>query len=145
MFLPIKLVDVTLPLPAYKTAGAVGFDLYSRIDCEIKPKEIFRIPTNLIVKIPAGHFMLVAARGSTAKNFGLELMGGIGIVDEDFNGPTDEILFQAYNFTDQPVQIKKGDRIGQALIIPYVKGEIVESKENFKEESRGSFGSTGSN
>jgi dUTP pyrophosphatase len=130
-----------LPLPEYHTEGAVAFDLYPREDAVLAPKEKKILPANLIVEVPKGHVLLIVARSSTPKK-GVMLPNSIGVIDEDYHGPKDEIGIFAYNFTDEPVRVKRGDRIAQALIVPIVKAEFDEA-EKIKDESRGGFGSTG--
>ncbi len=66
----------------------------------------------------------------------------IGVIDQDYHGASDEIHLFVYNFTDEPVEVKRGDRLAQALIIPIQKVEFEEVKK-IKDESRGGFGSTG--
>lgn len=142
MNLKIKLIDETLPLPEYKTRGSVAFDLYSRINITVPPKEIRLIPLNVIIGIPDGHFMILAARSSLPIKKGLTCANSIGIVDTDFCGEQDEWRFEAYNFSDSPVTVERGERIAQALLIKFEKAEI--SKVNYTHnESRGGIGSTG--
>ena len=142
MKLKIVRIDKTLPLPEYQTSGAVAFDLYSRVDAMMQPKEKKVIPANFIVEVPEGHALLIAARSSLPKK-GLMLPNSIGVIDQDYNGSADELGIFLYNFTDEPVEIKRGDRLAQALITPIQKVEF-EEVEEIKKESRGGFGSTGS-
>ena len=137
----IKRIDKSLPMPEYQTSGAVAFDLYSRVDLDIPAKSIVYIPLNVIVKVPQGYFLLVAPRSSTHKK-GLMMGNNLGIIDQDFCGEADEIKFIGYNFTDQSVQIKKGDRIAQALLIKIEKCEFAETEQT-SQTSRGGIGSTG--
>lgn len=130
-------------MPAYQTEGAVAFDLYSRETIEIAPKQLVKAPSNLIVEIPKGYGLIIAARSGLAPKKGIALRNGIGVIDQDFHGPQDEIGILLYNFTDAPVTIDRGERIAQALILPIEHAEIEETTENFKTESRGGFGSTG--
>ncbi len=141
MKVKIKLVDKSLPLPQYHTSGAVAFDLYARHDLIIPPKEIARIPTNLIIAVPEGYMLYLKDRSSTAKKKGLIVTAGV--IDQDFHGPEDEILFQVYNFTKQEVLVKKGERIGQGIFIKIDRAEWEEVVEDIKSFSRGGFGSTG--
>lgn len=143
MKVKIKRIDASLPLPAYQTAGAAAFDLYSREDLVIPPKSVTLIPTNIIVEIPKGYMLTVVTRSSTPKKKGLLVPHGIGIIDQDYHGPKDEIMLQVYNFTDQEVSIAKGERVGQAAFVRVDQGEW-EEVEEIKKESRGGFGSTGS-
>ncbi len=141
MHVRIKRIDPTLPLPTYQTNGSVAFDLYSRIDTTVAPKTIVRIPTNIIVQTPEHYMLVVVPRSSTPQRKGLSIPQGIGIVDQDYCGPNDEILLQFYNFTDSSVSIERGERLGQAAFIRIDKAEF--SEEEIAAESRGGYGSTG--
>ncbi len=142
MRIKIKRIDKSLPLPEYQTKGSVAFDLYSRIDMEIKPKEVALIPTNLIIQTPPEYMLVAVPRSSTPKKLGLSIPHGIGIIDQDFCGSKDEIHLQAYNFTDNPVKITKGQRIGQAVFVRIGTAEWEETDE-IESQTRGGFGSTG--
>jgi len=111
MQLQIKRIDTNLPLPKFHTPGSVAFDLYSRVETLITPRSLQLIPSNIIVDIPEGHMLMLAARSSTARKFGLMLANGIGTIDQDFNGEDNEIMISVWNFTDSDVHIKRGDRI----------------------------------
>lgn len=141
MHVRIKRVDLTLPLPAYYTNGSVAFDLYSRIDMTVAAKTIERIPTNIIVQTPTNYMLVVVPRSSTPKRKGLSIPQGIGIVDQDYCGPNDEILLQFYNFTDHPVTVERGERLAQAVFVRIDKAEF--SEEDFSVPDRGGYGSTG--
>jgi dUTP pyrophosphatase len=141
MKIKIIRVDKSLPLPAYQTAGAVAFDMYSRLDAEIAAGAFQLLPSNLIIEVPQGCCLVVAARSSLVKK-GLMKANGVGIVDQDYHGPTDEVGILAYNFTKQSVKVSRGERIAQGLIVPVEKAEWQEV-ENIKSDSRGGFGSTG--
>ncbi len=140
MKVEVKLVDKTLPLPEYKTPGAVGFDLYVRQNELFEPGEIKVVPANVIIAVPKDHFLLVNSRGSTAKKFGLLIIPGI--VDQDFCGDEDEVHIQALNFSKGRVEITRGTRIAQGILVAI-------SKASFQEvgcmvaKSRGMLGTTG--
>lgn len=142
MKIKIVRIDKSLPLPEYKTEGAVAFDFYSREDAIISPKESELLSANFIIEVPKGYALILAARSSLGKKKGLAIRNGIGILDQDYNGPDDEIHMLVYNFTDKPVEIKKGERIAQGLIIPILRAEWKEV-DSIKKVSRGGFGSTG--
>ncbi len=141
MNLRIVRIDKTLPLPEYQTPGSVAFDLYARVDAVIPPREGVILPSNFVIEVPKGYFLMIAARSSLPKK-GLTLANGVGVLDQDYHGPKDEISIFVYNFTNAPVEVKRGDRLAQALIVPIDKAEFDEV-ESIKEESRGGFGSTG--
>lgn len=142
MKIKIKRIDNTLPLPDYQTLGAVAFDMYSREDKIIKPKQVELLPSNLIIQAPPDYFLLVANRSSGPIKKGLMLPHGIGIIDQDFCGPEDEIKIQVYNFTDNDVEVKRGERIAQAVFVKIEKAEWDEV-DQIEKNTRGGFGSTG--
>lgn len=138
----IKRIDSTLPLPNYATKDACCFDLYTRETKIIPPHTIALIPTNIILEVPLGHMLLIAARSSTPKKKGLLVPHGMGIIDRDYHGPNDEIWFQVLNFTDNEVIVEKGERVAQGCLVPVPQVEFNEVLE-MKKVSRGGFGSTG--
>ena len=141
MKLKIKRFDKSLPLPVHKTKGAVAVDLSSRVDIEIKSKEITFIPMNVALKIPDGYFVLLAARSSTHK-MGLMPINGIGVIDRDYCGDNDEYNFLVQNFTDKTVKVEKGTRLCQLLLIKCENFEF-EEVEQLDSVDRGGFGTTG--
>jgi len=139
----IARIDPTIPLPAYQTAGAVAFDLSPRVDATIAPGEVVILPANCIVEVPKGYVLLVTGRSSLVKR-GLVLANSIGVVDQDYHGPKDELGLQLRNITDQPVTVKRGDRLAQGFFVPVERAEWQELRlEEVTAASRGGFGSTG--
>ncbi len=141
MNIKIKRFDKDLPLPKYKSKGAVALDLYAREDTTIKPGEVKLIPLNVAIEIPKGYFILLANRSSTYK-LGITCVNGIGVGDHDYCGDNDEYMFPALNFTNKLVTIEKGTRCCQMLILP-VANVNVQEVEKLKNRDRGGFGSTG--
>lgn len=129
-------------LPAYQTTGAAGFDLAASVAMTVQPGEVTLVPTGLVIEVPAGHLLGVFARSSTPLKRGLMVANGVGIVDSDYCGPTDEIKIEVFNFTSSPVEIRPGDRLAQGVIMPYVRAEWTESSTPAR-AARGGFGSTG--
>jgi dUTP pyrophosphatase len=142
MVVNIKRIDRELPLPAYETAGAAGFDFLAREEKTINPQQIMLIPGNVIVETPSNYMLAVVSRSSTPKKRGLMLPHGLGIIDSDYRGPDDEIWIQVYNFTDKPVVVHRGDKIAQGIFIPVVQAAWREVDE-VNSPTRGGRGSTG--
>lgn len=142
MKITVSRIDKALPLPQYHSAGAAAFDLYSRLDMTVEPGTIALVPTNLVIATPPEHLLLVTLRSSTPRRKGLSHPAGIGVVDSDYRGPTDEVMVQVQNISAMPVKIERGERIGQAMIIatPRLQFEEIETP---MAPSRGGFGSTG--
>lgn len=136
----IKRFDKNLPLPAYKTPGAAGFDLSARERMLIRAHEVGSVPLNVAAHPPQGYFTLLAERSSLHKH-GLMSVGG-GVIDEDYSGNDDEYHAVLYNFTHTDVVVEKGDRIMQGLFLPTMQATFEEVDE-MKNKTRGGFGSTG--
>jgi dUTP pyrophosphatase len=131
-----------VPLPSYQTAGAAGFDLASSADLTVEPGQIVLVPTGLVIEVPAGHCLGIFARSSTPLKRGLVVANGVGVVDSDYCGPADEIRIQVLNVTQAPVEIRRGDRLAQGIILPFVRADWDEQDAPDR-PTRGGFGSTG--
>jgi dUTP pyrophosphatase len=143
--LPVRLrrLDPSVPLPAYQTPGAAGFDFAASTDVTIAPGTIALVPTGLVIQVPPGHFLGIFARSSTPLKKGLMVANGVGVIDQDYCGPADEVKIQVLNFTAAPVQVAKGDRIAQGLFIPVTRADWQEANSDLRDGSRGGFGATG--
>ena len=142
MLLRIKRLDPAIALPAPASAGAAGFDLASAVDVEIPPRQIRLVGTGLVIAVPEGHFLGIFARSSTPLKRGLVVANGVGVVDADYCGPADEVKVQLLNVTDQPVSVRRGDRLAQGIVLPAPRIEWKEVAE-MPAPTRGGFGSTG--
>ena len=138
----IKKLDAGVPLPQYHTSESAAFALAANQDAEILPGQTVKVSTGLVIEAPPGHFLMIAARSSLGLKKGLKLLNGIGVVDRDYAGPNDEIHLLLHNFTGQPVEIKKGDRLAQGMFIRVDQVEWEEVDE-VRPQDRGGYGSTG--
>jgi dUTP diphosphatase len=138
----IRRLDPSVELPAYGTDGSAAFDLAASETTVIAPGEVRLVPTGLVIEVPAGMFLGVFARSSTPLKRGLMVANGVGVVDSDYCGPTDEVKIPTLNFTSAPVQVSKGDRIAQGILLPSPRVEWDEVGE-LATTSRGGFGGTG--
>jgi dUTP pyrophosphatase len=139
----IHRLSTALSLPKYETAGAAGIDLAASADAIVPPGGIALIPTGLVIEVPPGHFLGIFARSSTPLKRGLMVANGVGVIDEDYCGPADEIRIQVFNFTASPVEVKRGDRLAQGLFLPVTRVEWQETEGAPRDGSRGGFGATG--
>jgi len=142
MNVSIKRVDTSLPLPEYKTPGSVAFDLYTRVDADVPPHGYTLVPTNVVIATPPGYMLMLAARSSSAKNKGLNMRNGVGIIDQDYSGEEDEVHIMLQNLTDTPVHVEKGERLAQGMFVKIETATWTET-DSMKETNRGGFGSTG--
>ena len=142
MRLKIRRLDPTVPLPAYGTDEAAGFDLAAAHDLRVAPGKIALVRTGLVIEVPTGHFLGIFARSSTPLKRGLIVANGVGVVDSDYSGPNDEVMVQVLNFTAAEVQISRGDRIAQGIVLPAPRVTWQEVTE-IRDTTRGGFGATG--
>lgn len=142
MRLKIKRLDPAVGLPEPASPRAAGFDLASAVDIEIPPRSIRLVGTGLVIAVPDGHFLGIFARSSTPLKRGLMVANGVGVIDPDYCGPTDEVKIQVLNFTDAPVHLKRGDRIAQGIVLPAPQVQW-EEVDDLGGPARGGFGSTG--
>lgn len=130
------------PLPEYKTPGAVAFDLAVIEGGTLAPGERKMFRTGLVVAVPHGHTLLLAPRSSNAKK-GIQLANAIGVIDQDYCGPEDELRLFLYNIGTEPVVIEKYERLAQGIIVPIVRGTFTEPATWEQDYNRGGFGTTG--
>ena len=142
MQVSIQRVDPTLPLPAYQSHGAVGFDIVTRETTVIEPGKIALVPGNVIVKVPEGYALLLVPRSSLPRKKGLVCPHSIGVLDQDYHGEKDELMVQVQNITDSPVTVERGERIAQGIFVKVEQAQWQEV-ESHGVASRGGFGSTG--
>ena len=131
-------------IPKQASLGAACFDLTAVVEGgekTIQPGEIFAIPTGLSVEIPLGFELQVRARSGLALKSGLALVNGIGTIDSDYRG---EIKVISIVLGKNPLVVKTGDRIAQALVSAVIPVEHVEVAElSSTDRGTGGFGSTG--
>ena len=138
----IHRLSESAELPQYATGGAAGFDLAASEDTVIQPGGTALVPTGLVIEVPPGMFLGVFARSSTPLKRRLLVANGVGVVDPDYCGATDEVKIAVLNFTADPVTVKAGDRIAQGILLPVTRVEWEEAAAP-ERDARGGFGSTG--
>ena len=135
-----KLTDDAI-IPSYANGFAAGCDLYSNVDTTIIPGETQKVNTGVAMEIPTGYFGGLFARSGLATKQGLRPANCVGVIDSDYRG---EVIVAMHNDSAEPRTIRKGDRIAQLVIMPYIMAEfdVVEELEETA-RSTGGFGSTG--
>jgi dUTP pyrophosphatase len=141
MDVPILRLHDSAHEPTYATAGSNGFDLCTAEAAAISPGEIALVGTGLVVATPPGWCLLVCLRSSTPRKFGVIQPHAVGVIDEDYSGPEDELRLQLLNFTAQPTVIPAGSRIAQGVFVRADRAQW--SVHDPAQSSRGGFGSTG--
>lgn len=110
-----------VPMPEYATEGSVGFDLASNEDMEIPPKSWRIIGTGLFFEIPESYEVQIRSRSGFASR-GITVMNQPGTVDTDYRGEIKVIL---HNNNTKPWNVKQGNRIAQAVVVPILRAIMV--------------------
>ncbi len=127
-----------LPLPEYKSAGAVARDLQAAIDENIvvKPMEIVKVPTGIAIELPFGQGADVRPRsGLSSKGMVVHL----GLLDFDYRG---QVFVLIQNFSGADFVIKRANRIAQLYMTQHFEWQEVAELTTTK-RADGGFGSTG--
>lgn len=141
VFLKVKLLGKDSKVPTRGSLHAAGYDLYSTVDCVIPKHGQSTIPIGISISIPHGHFLRVSPRSGLAIKHGIDV--GAGIIDSDFRGEINVILF---NHGNTDFEITKGMRCAQ-IIFQEIKTPQITLVDEHCTTERGTsgFGSTGLN
>ncbi|ENZ82826.1 MULTISPECIES: dUTP diphosphatase [Caulobacter] len=134
-----------LPVPAYASSGAAGFDLRAAAPegetLVLKPGARAMVPTGFSVAIPDGYEMQVRPRSGLAFKNGVTVVNAPGTVDSDYRGQVCVLLI---NLGEEDFAIRRGDRIAQGIIAAAPQWPLVEVDDlDATERGAGGFGSTG--
>jgi dUTP pyrophosphatase len=134
-----------LPMPAYQSAQAAGFDLVAAVGAHA-PVHVgvgarVLIPTGLCIALPSGFEAQVRPRSGLALKYGITVLNSPGTIDADYRGELQVILV---NHGQENFVVTRGERIAQLVIAPVVLATLVEAT-SVDETTRGTggFGSTG--
>lgn len=119
----------------------VTMDLMSQFTKKTGFKPVL-VSTGVKCKLDPDKYLQLSVRSSLPLKHWLVLANGVGIIDADYYDNKDnegEIFLQIYNLSPFNIQIKKGEAIGQGVILPYYTTE----DDNASGERTGGFGSTG--
>lgn len=130
-----------LPLPAYATPGAAGFDIVSAEDFSLDAGARHAVATGFAIAVPAGYEVQVRPRSGLALKHGIGCPNSPGTIDSDYRGELKIILI---NFGDTAFEVKRGERIAQLVPAAVVRAGFVET-DALDDTARGEagFGSTG--
>lgn len=144
---PVTAVKIQLEeggvMPTRGSAGAAGWDLYAAEDAVVIPHaKPFPVSVGFKVSMPSDIEMQIRSRSGLSIK-GVVVANAPGTVDSDYRGVVKVILTGTAGL-DAPFEIKKGDRIAQA-VFAWVPQLSLSQVETLDDTSRGSggFGSTG--
>jgi len=127
-------------LPTYAKEGDAAMDMYA---AEVMKDTYgnYVYLTGVALEIPPGFVGLLFPRSSVSKT-SMSLANSVGVVDSGYRG---EIMFKYRHINNLNPFYKTGERVGQLMIIPYPKIELIEVEElSTTDRGDGGFGSTGS-
>lgn len=137
--------DKNINLPVRKTARSAGYDVEAAEDITIPVFENGCKPTLVHTGLKAycqdDEWYMLANRSSNPGKKKLVLANGIGIIDADYYGNPDndgEFMYAYYNIGTEPLEIKKGDIIGQVVFQKF----LITDDDNATGNRMGGFGST---
>ncbi|HNC59241.1 MAG TPA: dUTP diphosphatase [Leptospiraceae bacterium] len=146
----VKLVHPEAKLPTRNNPKDAGADVYSVVNLTIPPKTRALVDTGIQLELVASKFGWMwdtekALYHRAAPRSGLALKHGIdvfaGVIDDPYRGNIGIIL---YNSSDEPFEVKVGDKIAQ-LITTVIEIHDYVVAEELNETSRGAagYGSSG--
>jgi dUTP pyrophosphatase len=136
--LKILRVNADAVLPTRAHPDDAGLDLYGLEDVYFEAGQGKVAKTGIALALPQGHVGLITDRSSLAKK-GITTAGGV--IDAGYRG---EIQVVLWNISPLPVQLKRGERIAQILILPIATPVVAEvSSLDETQRGLGGFGSTG--
>ncbi len=136
----VKKLSSSAILPSYAHPGDTGADLYANIDTVIEPGKSCAIPTGIAVAFPENVDMQIRSRSGLAANRQVFVLNSPGTVDSGYRGEVCVILFNA---GEKPFEVKKGDKIAQAVFSPCYTAKFDLTDElDETERGTGGFGST---
>jgi dUTP pyrophosphatase len=144
--LRVVRIHARAALPHYASDGAAGLDLTAALDAPLVLASLERakVPTGLVIALPAGHEGQVRPRSGLASKHGITVLNAPGTIDEDYRG---ELAVLLVNLSREAVTIEPGERIAQLVVAPVTRARVLEvqSVDELGTTARGAggFGSTG--
>ena len=129
-------------VPEYKRELSGGMDIYLQQDVTLNVGADNVINLGFAAEVPEGHIAMLLPRSSTGMK-GIALRNTVGIIDADYRGEWIAHI-TLDSICDKPIAYKRGERILQAVIVPFNKVEI-ELSDTLSQTGRGDtgFGGTG--
>lgn len=134
----VKKLYPDVKLPSYAHEQDAAFDVYSNEEYTLKPGERHHFGLGFSAEFDEGYGCFVWDRGGLASKQGITSIGGL--IDAGYRGEYAVVLL---NTSDQPVEIKKGDRIAQMVIQKVEKVDINEVAALSDTTRGGGWGSSG--
>uniref|UniRef100_A0AAU6R609 dUTP diphosphatase n=1 Tax=Micrococcus phage Olihed TaxID=3092209 RepID=A0AAU6R609_9CAUD len=131
--------EARMPIRAH--SDDAGWDLFVSQTVIVPPHGFMDVPSGVSVQLPHGYWGMLTGRSSTIRKRGLLVVQGI--IDTGYTG---ELFSAVWNLTDEPVELKRGERVAQLIILPNATAQtVMRQTEELGETTRGwaGFGSSG--
>ena len=129
--------DAVLPAANNKEPGTgdTGYDLTAVEDMTIQVKSDAVVPVGLTLAfITPGYWLRIEPRSGLGFKHGVQ--PHLGVIDNGYRG---DLAVKLYNFGQEIVKIKKGDRIAQLVVYELLQPSV-EFTENIDQSARGENG-----
>ena len=137
--------DKDIHLPKRSTKNSAAYDIEAAQDVVIPPYKPgikpTLIPTGLKAYCASDEWYMLTNRSGGPKK-GFVMANSIGIIDSDYYGNESNdghFMFQYFNFGENDLVVKKGDRIGQLIFMKF----LIADGDDAQGVRTGGFGSTG--
>lgn len=138
---PDKNQDI--PLPRYMTTQSAGMDICAALedDLVLLPGRICLVSTGFAMALPDGFEAQIRPRSGLAVKYGISIINAPGTIDADYRG---EVKIALINLGQEPVTLKRGDRIAQMVVQKVYQARIeIVHRLSDTDRSVGGFGHTG--
>jgi len=134
----VKKLSPDAIIPSKDNPADAGIDIYTNESYTLQPGERYMFSTGISVEFPEGYVALFWDRSGLGSK-GIHRLAGV--VDSGYRGEWKVVLL---NTTNEPYEIKKGDKIVQCVLQKFEPVKIAEVEE-LNDSTRGEkgFGSSG--
>lgn len=138
LILQVKKLSTNAILPAKENAFDAGIDLFTNESYTLQPGERHLFSTGLAIVFPENYVGLLWDRSGLGSK-GIHRLAGV--IDSGYRGEWKVVLV---NLSEEPYEIKAGDKVIQCILQKFEPVDIKEVKE-LNESVRGEkgFGSSG--
>jgi len=119
----LKQINENLELPKYAKPGDAGMDLRANIKESVilGPGDSAIIPTGIAFALPDGFQCEIRPRSGTAAKNQVTVLNSPGTIDSGYRNEVGVILI---NHGKKAFRVEPGDRIAQAVFMPFVQAEF---------------------
>lgn len=133
-----KRLEKLAKIPSIAKQGDAGFDLYAFESVVIKKGGQAILRTGIAAEFPEGCAGFIWPRSGLATKHMLNVHAGL--IDQGYRG---EIMVCLINHGDKDIEVRRGDRVAQLVVSPFIAAACEVSSLSETERGTHGFGSTG--